>query len=293
MMKKAVFVIGPTASGKSGFSVQLAKEIGAEIISADSMQIYRGLDIGTAKITEDEMQGVHHHMLDIVRPLDDFSVKQYQTMARTVIRSLQEQDVTPIITGGTGLYIQSLLFNLDFSETAPDPVLRDQLQRLSDEELYQRLSRLDPPSAREIHPRNRRRMIRALEILASGAIPSRDRFDTPAPDMDAIVLGLDVDRATLHERISLRVDQMLKDGLIEECRRELYPDGMYRQAAAAIGYAETLAYLRGLCTREELRENIIVHTRQYAKRQMTWFRRIQARWIPYDTDPHKIAKELV
>lgn len=292
-MRKVVFVIGPTASGKSSFSVQMAKYLGAEIISADSMQIYRHLDIGTAKIMPSEMEGVPHHMLNLIDPDETYSVQQYQYRAREIIKRLHADGILPVITGGTGLYLQSLLYDLDFSGVQPDRDFREELAICSDLQLYERLLRVNPEMAKQIHPNNRKRIIRALEIAKSGVTQETRRFDTPAETLDPIVIGLDIDRTVLWERIEQRVDQMLQSGLIEECEKMLLPHGYHTQAGAAIGYAETADYLRGFCTRDELRRNIIVHTRQYAKRQRTWFRRMDAHWVPYDSDPIQIVKELL
>ena len=292
-MNKTVFIVGPTASGKSGFAVALAKMLQGEIISADSMQIYRGLDIGTAKMAKEEMQGVPHHMLDIVDPDASFSVQQFQRKADSIIQDLQKNDRIPIVAGGTGLYIQSLLFDLDFGRTRPDTKYRAALETLSNTALYEQLKTKNPKEAEKIHPNNRRRLIRALEILAAGQMLKRDRFDTARKDRHPVIFGLQIPREILHKRIEMRVDQMIQQGLIDECLQTLYPLGRQTQAAAAIGYAETIDYLKGLCTQEEWRRNIIVHTRQYAKRQMTWFLRLPVRWIPYDTDPATIGKELL
>lgn len=292
-VNKTVFIVGPTASGKSGFAVALAKMLQGEIISADSMQIYRGLDIGTAKIAKEEMQGVPHHMLDIVDPDASFSVQQFQRKADSIIQDLQRNDRVPIVAGGTGLYIQSLLFDLDFGRTRPDTKYRTALETLSNTALYEQLKTKNPKEAEKIHPNNRRRLIRALEILSAGQMLKRDRFDTARKDRHPVIFGLQIPREILHKRIEMRVDQMIQQGLIDECLQTLYPLGRQTQAAAAIGYAETIDYLKGLCTQEEWRRNIIVHTRQYAKRQMTWFRRLPVRWIPYDTDPATIGKELL
>lgn len=291
-MKQVIAVVGPTASGKSAFSVALAKLCGAEIISADSMQIYKGLDIGTAKIRPQEMHGVPHHLIDIVEPTDSFSVQQYQARAEGVMDTLRKHNTLPIIAGGTGLYVQSLLYSLDFFEASPNPSLRKELEEKSDDALYRLLAKRDPKRAANIHPNNRRRIIRALEILAAGKRPENNGFRTKREDLSAKIYGLIVERDLLHRRIETRVDQMLEDGLIEECRAQLFPNGLHTQAASAIGYAETLAYLRGLCTKKELRNNIIVHTRQYAKRQMTWFRRMDVEWIPHTTDPEVIARRF-
>lgn len=285
-MKKAIVIAGPTASGKSALSVALAKHIRSEVISADSMQIYRKLDIGTAKITESEKEGVVHHMIDIVEIGDSYTVQQYQKQAFEIIDDCNARGMIPVICGGTGLYLQALLYDLDFHQTPPDRAFRSDPVRVHTIEtgaLYDELMRLNERVAGSIHPNNRKRIIRALEVQKDGGTVrtgAENRFRAKRADLCALVLGISRPREALLNRIEARVDIMLDQGLIEECRDVLLPFGRDTQASAAIGYRETLDYLKGLLTRDELRQNIIVHTRQYAKRQMTWFRKFEdIHWI--------------
>ncbi len=295
-MRQAIIVVGPTASGKSAFAVQLAQAYQTEIISADSMQIYRKLDIGTAKSTPDEMRGIPHHGIDIASIGDAFSVADFQRYAFREIDRCNQSGKIPIIAGGTGLYIQSLLYDLDFSSAGATKKIVE--PDINTEALYLMLQEKDPSAAEKIHPNNRRRVVRALQIASEASTPRDDRFRVPREDFQAVVFGLHYPRDVLCQRIEARVDQMLTKGLIDECKRVLFPFGRHNQAAAAIGYQETIDFLKGLLTVDELRQSIIVHTRQYAKRQMTWFRRMpEIHWLDMETmsveDVFRRAKEVI
>ncbi len=292
--KRPLLVIGgPTASGKTALSVALARCHGGEVVSADSMQMYRGMDIATAKPTPGERAGVPHHLLDILDPGQSFSVAEFASLARPVIDGIQSRGALPVLAGGTGLYISAIVDNLQFSPTAGDPALRQELygiaQKEGNEALHRMLEEADPQAAAGIHPNNVGRVARALEIwrltgktMAQTAQASRT---VPSP-YRACVIALDFrDREELYRRIGLRVDRMLADGLVEEARA-LLGAGLSSTAAQAIGYKELARYFSGEETLEEAVERIKRETRHYAKRQLTWFRKVAGvRWLYVDDYP--------
>ena len=283
-------VVGSTASGKTALAVALAKRLGGEVISCDSMQIYRRMSIGTAKPTPEEMDGVPHHLLDFVEPDCAFSCAEYVELARDCIARIAARGRLPILCGGTGLYLDALLRGGEFEESASSPSLRQELLALAEEQgahaLHERLRRVDPESADAIHENNVKRVVRALEIFETTGLTKTEldrRSREVASPYDATVLGLRyADRELLYERIDRRVDAMLRQGLCEETQA-LLEEGVFevnRTAAQAIGYKELLPYLRGECTRDAAVECLKGATRRYAKRQMTWFRaRDYVRWI--------------
>ena len=290
---KILAIVGPTAGGKTALSVALAKRAGGEVISCDSMQIYRGMDIGTAKPTEEEMRGVPHHLLDIAAPEEAFSVCDYVSAATAAADDILSRGKLPVFCGGTGLYLDAFLRGGVADSPAGDPALRAALAEGASADggaaLFEELRRCDPESAAAIHPNNLRRVIRAVEIYRLTGVPKSEwdrRSRTLPPRYDAVVLGLCYhDRALLRARISARVDEMLAAGLAEETRR-LWEAGVFEKsptAAAAIGYKELLPYLRGECTLAAAAETLKTATAQYAKRQMTWFAaKDYVTWIPAD-----------
>lgn len=282
MLKKPriLAVVGPTASGKSALAEELAVRLNGEVISCDSMQIYRGMDIGTAKPTKEAMARVPYHLIDVADPAADFSAAQYATLAEAAVADVLSRQRTPIFCGGTGLYLDTFLRGVPESPGS-DPCLREELAELARERgsayLHEELLRVDPESARATHPGNVRRVIRALEIYrVTGVAKSEwDRRSREAPlRYDATVLYLTFsDRELLYRRIEERVSEMIKAGLVEETVR-LREAGVFkisRTAAAAIGYKELLPYLAGECTLAEAAEQLKTATRRYAKRQITWF----------------------
>lgn len=290
---KILAIVGPTAGGKTALSVALAKRADGEVISCDSMQIYRGMDIGTAKPTEEEMRGVPHHLLDIAAPEEAFSVCDYVSAATAATDDILSRGKLPVFCGGTGLYLDAFLRGGVADSPAGDPALRAALAEGASADggaaLFEELRRCDPESAAAIHPNNLRRVIRAVEIYRLTGVPKSEwdrRSRTLPPRYDAVVLGLCYrDRALLRARISTRVDEMLAAGLAEETRR-LWEAGVFEKsptAAAAIGYKELLPYLRGECTLAAAAETLKTATAQYAKRQMTWFAAKEyVSWIPAD-----------
>lgn len=283
-MQKVLVIVGPTASGKTALSIELAKQFDGEIISGDSVQVYRGLDIGSAKVRVDEMQGVPHYGIDILDADAPFSVADFQTYARPMIAEISSRGKLPIIAGGTGLYVQAVIYDYHFDDSI-QAVDESRYDDYSNEELYAQLQVADAASAAATHANNRRRVIRSLTIAESGMKKSElEALQSPEPLYDALVIGLDVPRATLHERINMRVEQMVADGLFDEVKSLYQQQAFGRQSAAAIGYKEVIAYLQDECTESEAVEQIKIHTRRFAKRQMTWFhnQRLAVEWVPYD-----------
>ena len=289
-----VAIIGPTASGKTALSIRLAKEIDGEIINGDSMQIYRGLDIGTAKITKEEMQGVPHHLLDIKEPTEGFSVAEYQQLVRGKIKEIQSRGKMPIIVGGTGLYVQSVLYDFQFTKQEINEEARDayykELEQTGPEAMYQKLVDVDPKAAAEIHPNNTRRVIRALEMAQlAGVSRAEEQFNRGDVTLyQHLIIGMDMEREKLYERINLRVDLMMEAGLLEEVRA-LYDAGIRDvQSIKAIGYKELYAYFDGQISLDEAIAQIKQNSRRYAKRQLTYFRnKMDVQWIGNNWDAVK------
>ncbi len=285
-----IAVVGPTASGKTALSVALAKQLDGEIINADSMQIYKELNIATAKPTLEERQGIVHHMMDIISPEASYSVSDYATAAREVIAEVASRGKTPILVGGTGLYYSTLLDHVQFDKTQPDHALRERLTKEAEADngatLYARLIALDPIAAKEIHPHNTVRLVRAMEAYeTTGKTLTQLKEESkaiPSP-YDATVIGLTYrDRQTLYHRIDKRVDLMMEEGLLQEAETVLKT---YRLQTAfhAIGYKELLPYFEKQATLLECVAKIKQESRRYAKRQLTWFRRDQRiHWIYVD-----------
>lgn len=289
--KKLIVVCGPTASGKTALSIGLAKAFSGEVVSADSMQIYRDMDIGTAKPTAAEMEGVPHHMLDVAEPGESYSVSRYAREAAACVDDILRRGKQPIVCGGTGLYIDGLLRGTEFQPCGVDLGLREALeeqwQQAGPAAMMARLAQADPESAARLHINDKRRILRALEVyLATGeTITAHNlRTQTVPPRYAAVQLGLCTEpRAILYGRIDRRVDQMLDQGLAQEVRRLQQEGRLVGTAAQAIGYKEMLDYLAGRVPLEQAAELIRQKSRNYAKRQLTWFRRKQEiRWITYN-----------
>lgn len=280
-------VAGPTASGKTSLGVALAKEYDGEVISADSMQIYKGMDIASAKPTAEEMQGIPHHLIDFLDRGVSFSAADYVKLAKEKIGDILSRGKLPIIVGGTGLYINSLLDNVKFSEGGSDEAYRAELYGFAEEKgneaLHSRLAEIDPDAAESIHPNNLVRVIRALEVYhVTGRKFSELKAESRLEESpyDSLIIGLDyADRQVLYNRINLRVDEMVKAGLVEEARALWQESGM-KTAANAIGFKELIPYFENTMTLDECIGKIKQETRRYAKRQLTWFRKNERiRWI--------------
>jgi tRNA dimethylallyltransferase len=276
--EKLMVIIGPTAVGKTRLSIELAKRYNGEIISGDSMQIYKGMDIGTAKITQQEMDGIPHHLIDIRDPEQDFSVAEFQQLVREKITEITSRHKLPIIVGGTGLYIQSAIYDYQFSAAPQDPDFRSNLEQRAEKEgnevLHDELAKIDQQSANEIHPNNVRRVIRALEIYHCTGQTKEETQANQSPELlyEIALIGLTMDREQLYSRINQRVDIMIEDGLISEVER-LFNSGLRdSQSIQAIGYKEIYEYLNDRVTLPEAIEKLKQNSRRYAKRQLTWFR---------------------
>ena len=291
-MKKPLLILtGPTAVGKTALSVKAAKRFGGEIISADSMQVYRGMDIGSAKVTREEMDGVPHHLIDVLDPGEAFHVVRFKGMAQAAMNGIHERGHLPILTGGTGFYIQALLYDIDFTENDADPSYRERLESLAKERgasyLHGLLRERDPGAAAEIHENNVKRVIRALEFYEKTGKPISEHNQTErekeSPYRFAYVI-LNRDRAELYRRIDLRVDAMLEKGLLDEVKR-LKAMGLTKDMVSmqGLGYKELFAYLDGEMDYGEAVRILKRDTRHFAKRQLTWFKRErQTDWLSLD-----------
>lgn len=299
-MKKIPIIIiaGPTAVGKTDLSIEIAKHLNSDIISADSMQIYKYMDIGTAKITKEEMQGIKHYLIDEVYPDFEFSVAEFQERAKLYINEINNKGKIPIIAGGTGLYINSLIYNMDFTETKSNNEIREKLQKEADEHgieyIYEKLKQLDQKSANRIHPNNVKRVIRALEVCLEG----KDKIGDFSNDLKLnenyhpIFIVLNRNREELYERINKRVDIMINNGLLDEVKK-LFDMGYNEDMISmkAIGYKEIIKYLKGEYTLEEAIDIIKRDSRRYAKRQLTWFKRYDmTKW--FDLDDYNDFEEI-
>ena len=282
MEKRPLIILtGPTAVGKTALSIGLAKALEGEIISADSMQVYRGMDIGSAKITPQEMDGVPHHLINVLDPWEEFNVTRFQSMAKEAMEGIYARGHIPIVTGGTGFYIQALVYDIDFKENDGSTEIRRELEQLAAEKgaacLHQLLAEIDPESAEQIHANNVKRVIRAIEYYRMTGQPisehNRQEREKTSP-YDLFYYVLTCDRSLLYERIDRRVDQMAEQGLVEEVKR-LKAQGCHRGMVAmqGLGYKEILDYLDGSCTLEEALYVLKRDTRHFAKRQITWFKR--------------------
>ena len=302
--KPLLILTGPTAVGKTALSIRLAKAVDGEIVSADSMQVYRGMDIGSAKVTKEEMDGVPHHLIDVLDPEEDFNVVLFQQMAMKAIASIQERGKLPILTGGTGFYIQSVLYGIDFTETKEDERLRLDLERLAEQEgvetLHHMLAQADPKAAEQIHPNNVKRVIRALEVHHQTGRKISDHNEAErqkeSPYNYAYFVLTD-ERSRLYERIDRRVDQMMEQGLLDEVKA-LRASGVPRGATSmqGLGYKELYAYLEGEYPLSEAVRIIKRDTRHFAKRQLTWFKRERdVIWLDrsaYGQDEERLAEAV-
>lgn len=271
---KIICVVGATASGKTDLAVKLAKAVDGEIISADSMQVYKNMPIATAVATKEEQDGVVHHLVEFLDADQTFSVADFVERAKVLIDEITARGRVPIVAGGTGLFVDSLVKNISFSEVGSNAEIRNELAEKSNEELYERLLKLDANAAEDIHPNNRKRVIRALELCMSGTSKTEQNENSMLIDSpyDALYIGIGYkDRQKLYDRINKRVDLMLEAGLENEARQMLGKQGL--TARQAIGHKELQPYIDGNITLDEATENLKRETRRYAKRQLTWFRR--------------------
>lgn len=287
---KTIFIVGPTASGKTSLGVEVAKYFGGEVVSADSMQIYKYMNIATAKPTQSEMQGIPHHMIDFVDPDTPYSVAKYKEDAMKCIEDIASRGKIPVVVGGTGLYVDTLLYNTEFFDVEIDEKLRKELyekcEALGSEKLWEELSEIDPAAASNIHKNNSKKIIRALEIYyQTGKTITEQNASSHlcGEKLDYVIVALNAkDREYLYERINRRVDIMLEEGLLEEAE-EYFRNFNNATSAQAIGYKELKPYFDGVLSLEECTENLKMQTRRYAKRQLTWFRRNEnVNWLYID-----------
>lgn len=304
-MKPLIILTGPTAVGKTALSIRLAKAIGGEIISADSMQVYRYMDIGSAKITKEEMDGVSHYLIDVLNPEEEFNVTVFQKMAKEAVETIYSHGNIPIVTGGTGFYIQALLFDIDFTDQGEATSIRKELECLGDEKgsqyLHDILEKIDPVSAKEIHENNRKRVIRAIEYFRQTGEQISEhnkRERQKASPYDFLYYAIQTERAYLYQRINKRVDQMLLQGLVSEVEA-LKAMGCTPQMISmqGIGYKEILSYLNGEHSLEESVEQLKRNTRHFAKRQITWFKRereVRNLYLPdYENNQDKVLQRIL
>ncbi len=305
MKRPLIILTGPTAVGKTSLSVDLARELEGEIVSADSMQVYRHMDIGSAKVTKEEMKGVPHHLIDVLEPYEDFNVVRFQAMAREAVEAIFSRGHIPILVGGTGFYIQALLYDIDFKENEDGAAIRQELEELcrkqGNEYVHQILRQIDPESAGQIHANNRKRMIRAIEYYRMTGQPisehNRQERQKESP-YDFYYFVLDCSRKILYERIDCRVDQMMEAGLVKEVEK-LRDMGCRRGMVSmqGLGYKEILDYLDGKYSLEEAVRILKRDTRHFAKRQITWFKRERdVRWVELEQfgfDRQRILEHLL
>jgi len=291
-----VAIVGPTAAGKSDLSLSLAEELGGEVVNTDSMQVYRGMDIGTAKLGVEERRGIPHHLLDLLDVTEPATVAEFQGWARDVIADCRGRGVTPVLVGGSALYTRAVLDRFEFPGT--DPAVRrqleDELAEVGPEAMHRRLTAVDADAAAKIEPGNGRRIVRALEVVAITGRP----FSASLPELryhypDAHQIGVDIPRPVLDERIALRVQRMWEAGFVDEVRR-LADRGLRegRTASRALGYQQVLAFLDGEITEEQALEQTVTGTRRFARRQDSWFRKDpRITWVGWD-DPERVARAL-
>jgi len=283
---KLIVILGPTASGKSKIAIKLAKKFNGEIISADSRQIYKEMNIGTAKITKKEMENIPHHLINIIKPNQEFTLADFKKRAIKIIKNIQKRNKIPFLVGGTGLYIQTIVDNLQIPEVKPNKKLRLKLEKETNQELYNQLKKIDPEALKIININNKRRMIRALEVYSStGQKFSKQKTKKPAL-FDVLQIGLKQDNKILDKRIIKRIDQMIKDGLVKEVKKLIKKYGAKPYSMSGIGYKEI--------SLGETKELINIHTRQYARRQMSWFRRDKKiKWIKNYQEAKKLIQNFL
>ena len=301
-MNTIIAVAGPTAVGKTKFAIRIAQEFDGEVVSCDSMQLYRFMDIGSAKPTAEEMTQARHHLVDIIDPREDFSVAEYQKLAKAALRDIFSRGKTPVISGGTGLYLNSLIYDMDFSSAPGDIEYRNRLMKIAQEQgnesLHQMLHDLDPDAAENIHPNNTKKVIRAMERLREGEERIRQFRDInrETEDYRTVLIGLTRERSELYERINRRVDILVENGLFEEVRG-LMDMGLTTEniSMKGIGYKEIMQYFNEVYSKGTAIDTIKKNTRHYAKKQLTWFRRYdRMKWYNIsDFDSDECAAEVI
>ena len=276
-MKDIVVILGPTASGKSALALALSEQIDCELISADSMQIYKKMDVGTAKPRKKELDAVKHHMIDIVFPDEAFSVADFQKQSFDIVKKLHDQNKTPVFVGGTGLYINSIVYDLDFTSTPSSEAFRAEMEKIKAEKgldyLYELMKQKDEKAATRIHANDEKRIIRRLEVIENQGADAPFDFLKQREDYNFKIIGLNCDRSVLYDRINLRVDNMINNGLFEEVKSLYEQYGGKIKALKAIGYKEIIAHFNGEYDKDEAIRLVKRNSRRFAKRQITWFKR--------------------
>ena len=299
-LPKIIVIVGPTASGKTALGLDLAKKFNGEIINADSRQVYRGMDIATAKARPDDkqdgyfVQGIRHHLIDIVNPEEEFTLAHYKKLAFETVDEILSRGKLPIVVGGTGLYVRAIVDNPDIPEVAPNKELRDRLEQMSAEDRIECLKKIDPKSAAQIDLKNPRRVIRAIEVASATNKSFAAQQTKSAPRYDALQIGLDVPREKLYERINARVDEQMKEGLFEETKKLAEKYSWDLPSMSGIGYKQIGLYLRGEMSLPEAAELIKRDTRNYAKRQMTWFiKDMRIKWVKTEDEAESLIKKFI
>lgn len=299
MKPKVIVIVGPTASGKTSASINVAKKVNGEIISADSMQVYREMNIGTAKVTNEEADGIKHYLIDIVNPNEIFNVTKYKELAENAIEEILAKGKTPIIVGGTGLYVSTLINGIEFAEVGEDIEFRKQMTDLAEEKgvayLHDELKKVDPIAADTIDMNNVRRVIRALEIfkLTGKTKTQLDIESRKEVKYDYRVYGIDTPREELYNRINVRVDKMFEEGLLEEVKNVISKYEISSTAIQGLGYKEVIEYIDGNIGYDEMVEKLKMETRRYAKRQITWFKsEKKIKWCPLNEIVDTIVNEI-
>ena len=298
-----VVIVGPTAVGKTELSIELAKAIDGEIISGDSMQVYKGMDIGTAKATADEMQNIPHYLIDILNPDQSFSAYDFKVRAEAQIKKIISKGKIPIIAGGTGLYIQSLIYDYPFDKEEISPEKAEEvrqkmteLETLSNEQLHNYLASFDAASSEDIHPNNRKRVLRALEyyLKTKKKLSNRKKVQQYTENYDTLLIGVETSRKTMYQRINNRVDVMMNAGLLEEVQQLLEQGYSNCQSMQAIGYKELIPAINQDITIDQAVDKLKQHSRNYAKRQMTWFKnKMNVQWFDREKEPLPVILESI
>ncbi|MGV3130075.1 tRNA (adenosine(37)-N6)-dimethylallyltransferase MiaA [Staphylococcus sp. IVB6181] len=298
-----VVIVGPTAVGKTELSIELAKAIDGEIISGDSMQVYKGMDIGTAKATADEMQNIPHYLIDILNPDQSFSAYDFKVRAEAQIKKIISKGKIPIIAGGTGLYIQSLIYDYPFDKEEISPEKAEEvrqkmteLETLSNEQLHNYLASFDAASSEDIHPNNRKRVLRAVEyyLKTKKKLSNRKKVQQYTENYDTLLIGVETSRKTMYQRINNRVDVMMNAGLLEEVQQLLEQGYSNCQSMQAIGYKELIPAINQDITIDQAVDKLKQHSRNYAKRQMTWFKnKMNVQWFDREKEPLPVILESI
>ncbi|HIT71292.1 MAG TPA: tRNA (adenosine(37)-N6)-dimethylallyltransferase MiaA [Candidatus Scatovivens faecipullorum] len=302
MKPKVVVIVGPTASGKTALSIELAKRIGGEIISSDSMQIYKDMNIGTAKVTKEEMQGIKHYLIDFVPPNQRYTVSDFKKDATRAIKEILREAKIPIVVGGTGLYVNSLIYGIEYQDMQFDEEYRNKLMKIAETEeglnnLWEQAQKIDPESMKKISKKDKKRIVRVLEIYkATGKTKTEQEILSRKKEIeyDFKIFGISMDREQLYERINKRVDIMINQGLEKEVRNLLEKYSEFPTAMQGLGYKEVVEYFNGILTRGEMIDKIKQESRRYAKRQLTWFRRNkEIIWLDANEEMEKNIKTIL